>query len=308
MESRLTTRVACVLALLFQTLVARADDSPPVSLSPVEVSSESIATGAELMDRVVRQISQHRSVSAQIRHRVHLFGQKLVGSGVYLQQRAEQGVQVRFSLSVQSQDRMVSLLHVCDGRFLWMHDNVGATPSLVRVDLLRVRSAVGDGDAGMPILLGGGLPQLLGSLRRNFVVSQPQPIAFQGVPVWAVACQWNPHELARSVGRPDLVDEKGELKGNSLPEQMPDQVFLLVGRDDLFPYHIDFRRSVGDEEPGKVTRGRSSSRSLVTMELFEVQFDGELDPLLFVYKPGNNEVDDQTDEFVTRARAESRKP
>jgi hypothetical protein len=308
MESRLTLRIACFLVCVFRTFSATGEDASPVSLAPVEVSSEAVATGEELMERVVRQISQHQSVSAQIRHRVHLFGQKLVGSGVYLQRRAEQGVQVRFSLSVQSDERMVSLLHVCDGRFLWMHDNVGATPSLVRVDLLRVRSAIGDGDAGMPILLGGGLPQLLGSLRRNFVFSQPQPIVFQGVPVWAVACQWNPQELARSVGRPDLVDEKGTLKANSLPDQMPDQVFLLVGRDDLFPYHIDFRRSFGDDEPGKANKGRSSSRSLVTMELFEVQFNGELDPILFVYKPGNNEVDDQTDEFVTRARAESRRP
>jgi len=67
-----------------------------VSLAPVEVSSEAVATGEELMERVVRQISQHQSVSAQIRHRVHLFGQKLVGSGVYLQRRRSRGCKCVF--------------------------------------------------------------------------------------------------------------------------------------------------------------------------------------------------------------------
>lgn len=304
MDSRLTFFTACFLFGVNSSTSVLAQEAPKASLSPMEVSTDSIPTGDELMERAVGHISQHETVSAQIRHRSSLFDQRLVGSGVYLQRRAEQGLQVRFSLSVQSNDRMVSLLHVCDGRFLWMHDNLANTPSLTRVDLLRVRSAAGEGGPSMPILLGGGLPQLLGSLRRNFIISMPQPIVFQEVPVWAVACRWNPEQLAKSIGRRDLVDDKGRLKTERFPEQMPDQVFLLIGRDDLFPYHIDFRRSESADGVASLNRGgRAASRSLVTMELFEVQFGVPLDPLLFVYKPGNNEVDDQTDEYVTRARS-----
>ncbi len=307
MECRFALLVAVTLLAVWSATVGPtwAQEAPQVSLDPMSVPSET-PTGDELMERVVRQIGEHDSISAQIRHRTDLFGQKLFGSGAYYQRRAEQGVQVRFSLSVRSGERMVSLLHVCDGRFLWMHDNLGAAPSLVRVDLLRVRSAVGDGGAPMPVLSGGGLPQLLASLRRHFVVSRPQPIVFKKVPVWALACRWNPQQLATSVGRPDLVDEQGNLRLKQLPEQIPDQVFLLIGQDDLFPYHIDFRRSITDEGLSVLSGQREDSRSIVTMELFEVQLGVPLDPLLFVYKPGSTEVDDQTDEFVVRAKAEQR--
>lgn len=309
MECRFALLVAGTFCFAWSALVGltAAQDVPQVSLDPLSVSNET-PSGDELMERVVQRIGEHESISAQIRHRTDLFGQRLFGSGSYFQRQAEQGVQVRFSLSVRSGERMVSLLHVCDGRFLWMHDNLGVNPSLVRVDLLRVRSAVGDEGVPLPVLAGGGLPQLLASLRRHFVVSRPQPIVFKKVPVWALACRWNPKQLAASVGRPDLVDEQGNLRLKQLPEQIPDQVFLLVGQDDLFPYHIDFRRSIADESISVLPGERSESRSLVTMELYEVQFGVPLDPLLFVYKPGSTEVDDQTDEFVVRAKAEQQRP
>ena len=84
---------------------------------------------------------------------------------------------------------------------------------------------------------------------------------------------------------------------------MPDRVLLLVGQDDLFPYHIDFRRSVADDGSSLgASGGSTASRSLTTMELFEVQFNVPLDPMLFVYQSGSLEIDDRTDEYLSQMR------
>ena len=86
---------------------------------------------------------------------------------------------------------------------------------------------------------------------------------------------------------------------SKLPPQLPDRVFLLVGRDDLFPYHIDFRRSRAEGQGG---RPKSESESLVTMELFEVQFGAPIDPTAFVCRPGDIEIQDWTDDYLAKIR------
>jgi hypothetical protein len=262
------------------------------------------SAGTEMMRAVVEQITRHRSVAAQIRHRSRLYGQHLVGAGRYLQQQTEQGTQVRFSLSVQSNDRMVTLLHVCDGRFLWMHETLSGRPQLSRVDLARVRrSGVEQGGEIPTLTSGGGLPQLLASIERNFEIAPPQPLVFQDVPVWALACRWQPQRIAVLLpGIPDLIGGKGQVRSEELPEQFPDRVFLLVGQDDLFPYRIDFRRSRTGETFSTEREDPSASRSLTTMELFEVQFGAKLDPNEFVYSPTNIEIHDRTDEMLKQVR------
>jgi hypothetical protein len=279
-----------------------------VSLTPLPVRAGATPiSGPDLMGRVVRRISDYSSVSAKVRHRSDLFGPSLVGSGIYLQSRQDERLQVRFSLSIKTDDRLLNLLHVCDGRTLWMFNNLDGRAELNRVDLARLREASGGNStasgAMMPILLGGGLPQLLGSLQANFTVSAPQSVVFQDVPVWALALRWKPDRLSKLLGRSDLFDSRGQLVTQLLPEQMPDRIFLLVGQDDLFPYHIDYRRSVGDAALPSFAAGRkAASRSLTTMELFEVQFNSPLDPMWFVYKPGNIKIVDQTDMYLVQLK------
>jgi hypothetical protein len=204
---------------------------------------------------------------------------------------------------------MVSLLHVCDGRILWMYDNLDGRPKVSRVDLGRLRQAAEEeGTRWMPIMLGGGLPQLLGSLAENFIAAPPQSVVFQDVPVWAIALRWDAESLSSLLGQADLFNDQGHLKTDRLPAQLPDRVFLLVGQDDLFPYHIDFRRSdTGDTLSSASIGKKSGSHSLTTMELFEVQFNAPLDPMLFVYKPGNVEMDERTEKYLTRLKRPGRK-
>ncbi len=303
-----------VLTWLFAVAASAAEvgaqTAPQVSLVPIPAeASPSGISGPELMDLIVHRISEHATVSARVRHSAQMFDRKLVGSGNYLQARQGQRLQVRFSLSAKTADRMVNLLHVCDGRTLWMFDNLDGREKLSRVDLLRLQQAAdGQGGALMPLMLGGGLPQLVGSLQQNFIASTPQPVVFQEVPVWAITLRWNPQRLARLLGKADLFDEQGRLHTDRLPEQFPDRVFLLVGQDDLFPYHLDFRRSTSDDVLSSVTINRkSTSRSLTTMELFEVQFNVPLEPMMFNYKPGNIQIDDRTDEYLAQLKAVRKK-
>ena len=212
------------------------------------------------MDLVVRRISEHTTVSARVRHRAEMFDQKLVGSGVYLQSRQGQRLQARFSLSVKTADRMVNLLHVCDGRTLWMFDNLDGREKLSRVDLLRLRqSSGGQGGTLMPIMLGGGLPQLLGSLQQNFIASQPQSIVFQQVPVWAIALRWNPERLARLLGKTDLFDDQGQAADRSFARALSGPSFSVGWTGRLVPLSpgfpsLDFQRRViqrdGEQEVG----------------------------------------------------------
>ena len=146
--------------------------------------------------------------------------------------------------------------------------------------------------------LGGGIVQLLKSLQANFDFSEPYPLTFQKVPVWSIDCRWKPHRLKKLLPKKTGMNEAGKLKVSELPPQLPDHVFLLFGQDDLFPYHIDFRRS-RSEDPAKEQSDQKST-SLVTMELFEVQFDASIQPSQFVYKPGDIEITDGTDEYIAR--------
>jgi len=297
--ARLTSSWICWL-LLMSSLMGQ----PPTPASDVPERTDRLH-GADLLRQVVMRIHDHETVAAKVRHRANLFDQKLVGSGIYRQRSTPQGTQVRFSLSVKTGERTVNLLHIGDGRFLWMHDNLDGRPKLSRVDLQRLRRAEAE-QGGVPSLsFSGGLPQLLTSLQDNFLVSAPQAVVFQEVPMWAIACTWNPERLARLwPAVADHLDEQGRLRTEQFPEQLPDRVFVLVGQDDLFPYHIDFRRSPSQGGLNVLGEsGASVSRSLATMEFFEVQFGAPLDPMLFVYKPSNIEVVDRTDEYLVRIQS-----
>ena len=300
--------------LLMATAGIVAGEQRSASLNPpnhaTASSTQSRPAGAELMRGIVDRIEQHQTISAKVRHRASLFDQRLVGSGVYLQRESEQGTQIHFALSVKAGERLVSLLHVTDGRFLYLRDNLDDRLKVGRVDLQRLRrSGAGEEEVANPAfwMTGGGLPQLLRSLQANFQVSVPQSVLFQGVPVWALACTWDAQRLAEIW--PDaeqLCDASGKLMIDRLPEQFPDRIFLLVGQDDLFPYRIDYRRSQPADRLSRLAGDDDVSRSIATMELFEVQFDAPLDPLLFAYRPGNDEkLEDRTDDYLIRLKRNS---
>ena len=76
-----------------------------------------------------------------------------------------------------------------------------------------------------------------------------------------------------------------------LPAQLPDSVTLFLGREDYFPFRIDYLRSVP----------KASPKCLIRLEFFDLDFR-PIDSGQFLFTPpGNFETIDRTDEFV-RAR------
>jgi len=260
-------------------------------------------SGQALLEHAILRLESRRSVSAKIRHSVDLFGQKPVGSGLYLERRSPRELQFRLEIRIQLGDDPSSLLHVCDGRYLWMYRKLGDSESLSRIDVARVQRALEEsGDMGRMASIGqwpglGGLPRLLRGLYAAFEFTSVEETRLAAqLPVWKLRGEWRKEKLARLLPEHKDAVKKGKLVNLSqLPEHLPDHVLVFLGRTDEFPYRIEYRRRKA--RPGK-GEGISEDRSLVVMELFEVDLNAPIHPTRFLYAPGDLEYADETRRFL----------
>jgi hypothetical protein len=103
--------------------------------------------------------------------------------------------------------------------------------------------------------------------------------------------KWIPERLALLM--PDQVEamQAGQPADLSrLPDHVPEQALIYLGRDDLFPYRIEYRRA---------STGENAPRALMVVELYEVQVNSAVDPLQFVYNPGTARYADETDAYLS---------
>ncbi len=84
------------------------------------VATAGVETSVDkLLADSIAQLDRYVTISARIRQQVDLFDQHLVGSGVYMRQRAAHGRDLaRFEMKMQLQDEVSTLLEVCDGAYL----------------------------------------------------------------------------------------------------------------------------------------------------------------------------------------------
>ena len=163
----------------------------------------------------------------------------------------------------------------------------------------------------------GGLPGLLASLVENFDFMPPQamrlsvapPLAAQpmDIAVYAVVGHWRPQRLAALVGT-DKETDKETVKAESIPARIPQEVLLLVGQSDLFPYRVEYR---GLETPPAAGGAPAaiyhlSANPLVVLELTDVKFDAPIAAGIFDYTPPNAVWSDQTNATIERLRSRRR--
>jgi hypothetical protein len=115
------------------------------------------------------------------------------------------------------------------------------------------------------------------------------------VPVYTLTGEWRTERLAELLpGEKEKIAAGQMVDSSKLPEQMPEKVVLKLGRDDFFPYRLEYWRRAAlkdDDTPGAL-------QAVVVMELYEVQINGAVDPRQFEFKPGDLDYIDQTKEYV----------
>jgi len=263
-----------------------------------------------LLERALWTMEGYRSVSAKIVQKAELFGQHLVGSGVYLEQRSGGVYQMRLGLKIQLGDQSSSLLQVCDGRTLWTKRNSPGEEDLSRIDVARAmeglrQSSRTGGGGHVEMLPGlGGLAQMIRGLLANFDFTTAEPGSWGDQDVWRLRGDWKPLVLAKL-----LPDQKATIEAGKpadlgkLPRQLPDHVVVfLQDQESPFLFRIEYRRAV---PAGMLSSAVEADKAMVTMELprDDVYINAPIDPNRFIFSPGELKFEDRTAKFLQSLRA-----
>jgi hypothetical protein len=161
----------------------------------------------------------------------------------------------------------------------------------------------------------GGLPSLLTSLNENFSFMPPQTMrlaieptadeAATSLSVYAVVGHWKQEKLAALLSKADDANNPKPAKALKVPDRLPQEVLLLVGQSDLFPYRIEYRKletPTATAVEGPPIPYQLSVHPLVVLELSDVVFDAPIAAGQFDYTPGHADWVDQTAVLLERLR------
>ena len=299
--------------------------------APAAVSrgTDQLSAGDRLVVEAASRLERRASVTARLRHQTAIDGQQLYGVGSYWQQGTGNDLRARLELQF---GREISLSHVANGRFLWTDRLLPTGRTVTRVDLRKLRSdpvlaatrddEIRPGQANWSPAQDdmtahcGGVPRLLVALRDNFSFFPPQAMRLvapeaagaSGVPYFAVVGRWKTDKLVALVGgQESRVDSREPEPTTTVPERLPQEVLLLFGQADLFPYRIEYRRM----ESSPVTAANASppvyqlsSRPTAVLEFSDVAFDVPIAPSQFDYAPPNVDWVDHTALLIEKLRRE----
>ena len=283
--------------------------------SSVLAEERSGLSGSDLVGQAARRVQQEPALSADLRYKIDAFGHELVGQGTYRQLGRGPEKLLRLELKVQVADQALTRQEICGPQFYWIRrESPFAAATLGRVNLRQVRQAAAQHQPDAPAraqtnpgdvwMLLGGLPKLLEGLHDHFDFDPPteDELQFTGadgqsierLPVLVVRGRWKPKVLSKLIN--------GDPQKTKLPEQLPDEVELLLGRPEqvlpLFPYRVTYWKRANSAASGQGRGGEL--RPLMTMELFNVYRKGDIDPREFDYNPGDQEVADLTPGYLQR--------
>ena len=283
-----------------QTATPRAKLSG-LTASSVAGTSDSIS-GDALLRRVLAAADAHPSISAKVRQKVEFNGISLRGTGIYRQQGRGPGRLLRFDLELETTGGQPSTVQqICDGKNLWIFENVTDFKSLSKVDVSRLRAArpkASTPTAATTWLGLGGLPALLTNLDAAFRFGPVAESRLGDLPVWTLSGTWDKPKLLDLLPDQKVAIEAGQdVDLTKLPANLPDRVVLHVGCDDFFPYRLEYWRLERSSKDGKVP---DHDRMLVVMEFYEVQLGGAIDPREFVFRPSELQPVDRTQAFMEK--------
>lgn len=297
---------AILLALLFASLLKGQPPTEPrvASVRPtVDVATtyafsteQRIERGDQIMGAAIEHVTSRESISARLRQQVNLLGHQLAGPGMYLQQGRGAARKFRLEMSIQRAGATSTISQVGDGRFLWIYENLGESPELKIVDLRRVRDELA-GSSQPPLLFDwmafGGLPRMMADLQAGFQFLPVSETYLGDVAVHELRGVWRPEPLARLLpDQADAIRAGQQVHLDKLPLTVPHEVVIYIGKDAPFPHRIEYHRLSNEEEGPRTT-------AVVTLELFEVRFNGTIDEHQF-RKPANLPEADYTRVFLEK--------
>jgi hypothetical protein len=261
----------------------------------------------QILERAIIRLEAYRAIAARTRQAVDLYGERLVGAGEYLEQRGDQGRMFRLELKIQLDSDPSTLLQVSDGRYLWRSESYRGKGTAERIDLAKVAQAM-EGQGGIPDTgkIGtwpglGGLPKLLRSLHQRFefaVADQATLPDRERTPVIRLRGDLVPLRPAANASAGSSAATASKPPGpDKTPAHLPHYVVLYLGKEDLFPFRIEYRRH--DPKPS-ARLGAPVDQTIASMDLFEVTLNVPASPTRFFYNPGNLDYSDQTDRFLAQ--------
>lgn len=299
MKNRLPFLTIALTAVTVLLLAVGLRAENPTSSAQIPLS-ESQQSADRLLAQSLAQLASYDSVSAKISQRIDLNGYDLIGDGLYLQATSGNDLLLRMELKVQVGGQLCSSLQVSDGRQLWIEEQRCTERTVQRVDVREVALALRKAKPRLEELGGGRLPlgglaEWLHSLEVNFQFVYGGDRDLEGVPVSMLVGSWRKDRLLEMLPKQKEQIEAGQPADLSqIPAHLPQDVVLLIGHDDFFPYLIDYRRY----QPATVTSS-PQPKSLLRVQIYEVRIGGPIDLRQFVYQPGQVDVIDATN-TVTR--------
>ncbi len=255
-----------------------------------------------ILDKAIRTVESHHVISASIRQTGELFGHPILGKGDY--QEVHQGPipLIHLELRVEIDSQTTNLKQVCNGTTFWTYRKISQIETLSKLDALRAMAAVGQAKSMAPPNLAsavpglGGLGRLMHGLIAQFQFTTVTADQLGGLPVWKVSGGWKPAELARLMPKQKEAIEAGKPADLSkLPTYVPDSLTIYLGQEDCFPFRVDYYR----KQPKSLAHMEGNEvHTLLSVELYELNFNGPIDSGKFLFTPGTLEFSDRTDEFV----------
>lgn len=243
-------------------------------------------------------IARSQSFSVRFRQKARIGDRVLVGTGRYVQSGQGEEQRFRFDSTLTGDSETFEFTEVSDGLFCWTHRHNGEeAASLQRIDVRRVRSKLAElkaPDAADGASYLGGLQRMIRLLRHWFRFTKATPLDLEGQPVWLVEGSWAADLLPIVLpSLKDRVAQEGGIRACDLPDGMPWQVRIAIGRNDLMPRRIEWLAIPG---PRPVADG--PLEPIAVLDFHDAEIDGPVDPTAFFYQPASAGLIDVTEMTV----------
>jgi hypothetical protein len=262
------------------------------------------ADGDELITRVLATLERWPNVKARFRQSLRVGEELQTGLGDYWQQGV--GNQRRtcwqWQTLIDGRQAVFAQVYDKDGH-LWTDERFPDRRSVTRVNVAALRRdlatlAAGQGGAGrsaaeLELRARGGLSQLIAELRASFTFGAPAAVVEDGKELVAIVGAWREEPLKRQ-----WQSLSPQNPGN-WPGHLPHHVVVKVGREDLFPYVIEYRRATDAALAGD---GAAARDPLARFEFFEVQWGVVMPERLFEFSPTDVDWRDVTAAALERLR------